>query len=62
MRLLSQAYVMAQEDAKAIVPLAAAAELADDGELFYQLANSQLNLSKNSEAAAAARKALEKGG
>jgi tetratricopeptide (TPR) repeat protein len=62
LRLLSQAYVMAQEDAKAIVPLEAAAKLSDDGELYYQLASSQLNLDMNKESAASAQLALDKGG
>jgi tetratricopeptide (TPR) repeat protein len=62
LRLLSQSYVMSQEDAKAIVPLAAAAKISDDGQLYYQLANSQLNLKQDSDAADSARKALKKGG
>ena len=62
LRLLSQTYVMSQEDAKAIVPLAAAAKISDNGQLYYQLANSQLNLKQDSDAADSARKALQKGG
>ena len=62
LRLLSQSYVMAQDDAKAIVPLAAAAKLTEGGQLYYQLASSQLNLQMDAEAAASARKALDKGG
>jgi len=62
LRLLSQAYVMAQDDKKAIDPLSEAASLSKDGELYYHLANSLMNLEQYNEAASAARKALNKGG
>lgn len=61
LRLLSQAYVVAAEDEKAIDPLRAAAKLDDDGELYMHLANSLFNLDRFDESAEAAREAIDRG-
>ncbi|MDJ0653873.1 MAG: tetratricopeptide repeat protein [Xanthomonadales bacterium] len=61
LRLLSQAYVMAQEDEKALKPLESAAELDEDGELYMHLANSLYNLNRFKQSEEAAREALRKG-
>ncbi len=61
-RLLSQAWQLAQEDAKAIPALKAAAALADHGELDARLANSYLNVSDYGNCVASARNAARKGG
>ena len=61
-RLLSQAWQLAQEDAKAIPALKAAAALADHGELDARLANSYLNVSDYGNCVTAARTAARKGG
>ncbi len=62
LRLLSQAWYQAREDEKAVPPLARAAALAGDGELFIRLAQSYINLDRWDEAADAVRKGLQKGG
>ncbi|MGR9089462.1 MAG: tetratricopeptide repeat protein [Gammaproteobacteria bacterium] len=62
LRLLSQAWYQAREDEKAIPPLARAAALAGDGELFVRLAQSYINLDRWEEAADAVQKGLDKGG
>lgn len=62
LRLLSQAWYQAREDEKAIPPLARAARLSDDGELYVRLAQSYINLDRWEEAADAVQKGLEKGG
>ena len=62
LRLLSQAWQMAQEDRKAIPPLQQAASLSDDGDLFARLATSYLNLSEYKNCIDASRKAIDKGG
>ncbi len=62
LRLLSQAWYQAREDEKAIPPLARAAGLSDDGELYVRLAQSYINLDRWEEAADAVQKGLEKGG
>ncbi len=50
LRLLSQAWYIAREDEKSIPPLAQAAELTNDGELYVRLAQSHLNLENWDEA------------
>jgi tetratricopeptide (TPR) repeat protein len=62
LRLLSQAWYQAREDAKAIAPLARAAAVAGDGELYVRLAQSYLNLDRWEEAADAVSKGLARGG
>lgn len=62
LRLLSQAWYQAREDAKAIPPLERAAALSGDGELYVRLAQSHINLEQWSEAAEAVQKGLNKGG
>ncbi len=61
-RLLSQAWMLAREDEKAIPALKAAAGLASDGELDARLANSYLNIGNYAECVQAANTALRKGG
>lgn len=61
LRLLSQAWTLAQEDRRAITALRRAAELSDDGELDARLANAHANLAEWEDVVAAARSALEKG-
>ncbi len=61
-RLLSQAWQVAAEYDKAILPLKQAAKISDDGELDVRLANSYLNLSRYDECADAARSGLNRGG
>ena len=60
-RLLSQAWMLSQEDSKAIPALQAAAKLADDGELDLRLANSYLNIGEYSDCAKSANTAIRKG-
>ncbi len=62
LRLLSQAWYQAREDDKAIPPLARAAAMSGDGELYVRLAQSYVNLDRWEEAAEAVRKGLAKGG
>lgn len=62
LRLLAQAYRMAKEDRAALEPLRAAAAMSGEGDLYMQLAYSYSNLNQWSEAADAAREAVEKGG
>jgi tetratricopeptide (TPR) repeat protein len=61
-RLLSQAWMLAMEDDKAIPALKAAASLASDGELDLRLANAYLNIGEYGDCVASANKALKKGG
>lgn len=61
LRLLSQAWYMAREDEKSIGPLAQAAELTGEGELYVRLAQSYLNLEEWSKAAQAVRTGLQAG-
>ena len=61
-RLLSQAWQMAMEDAKAIPALREAAKQADDGELDVRLANAFLNTGKYDDCAKAVRAGIRKGG
>lgn len=62
LRLLSQAWYQAREDARAIPPLERAARLSADGELSVRLAQSYLNLEQWDKAAAALQAGLDKGG
>jgi tetratricopeptide (TPR) repeat protein len=61
LRLLSQAWYQAREDEKAVPPLARAALLSSDGDLFVRLAQSYINLDRWEDAAEAVRKGLGKG-
>jgi len=60
-RLLSQAWILAQEHEDAIASLQKAASLTDDGELYARIAQSHANLSQWEKAAEVAATALEKG-
>lgn len=61
-RLLSQAWQLSMDDAKAIPALKAAASLADHGELDARLANSYLNIGDYNNCVSSARAAARKGG
>jgi len=61
-RLLSQAFMLAQEDERAVPALKEAARLSDDGELDVRLGNTHLNLGNYDECIAAVRNGLRKGG
>ncbi|MGB5629220.1 MAG: hypothetical protein WBM57_07620 [Woeseiaceae bacterium] len=61
-RLLSQAWMLSQEDEKAIPALQAAAALANDGELDLRLANTYLNVGRYGDCVTSANTALRKGG
>ncbi len=61
-RLLSQAWTLAQEDAKAIPALEHAARLSPEGELNLRLGNAHLNLGQYGECVAAIQEGIEKGG
>jgi tetratricopeptide (TPR) repeat protein len=61
-RLLSQAWMLAMEDERAIPALQEAARLSDDGELDVRLGNTYLNLGKYDECIEAVREGLRKGG
>lgn len=61
-RLLSQAWMMAQDDRRAIPPLREAARRSGDGQLYLQLAQSHLNLDQHQECVEAARAGLNRGG
>jgi tetratricopeptide (TPR) repeat protein len=60
-RLLSQAWILAHEDAKAIEALTRAADLSDDGELDARLAQAYANLNDWEKTLETARSALRKG-
>ncbi|MEN8006254.1 MAG: tetratricopeptide repeat protein [Candidatus Krumholzibacteriota bacterium] len=60
-RLLSQAWILAQEHSAAIEALTKAAELSDDGELNARIAQSYANLGDWEKSVEAAREALDKG-
>ena len=62
LRLLSQAWHQARDDNQAIPPLARAAELSGDGELYVRLAQSYINLDQWEEATEAVQNGLDKGG
>jgi tetratricopeptide (TPR) repeat protein len=59
-RLLSQAWMLAQEDKRAIPALKDAARLSDDGELDVRLGNAYLNIGKYDECITAVRAGLKK--
>ena len=61
-RLLSQAFMLAQEDERAVPALKEAARLSDDGELDVRLGNTYLNLGDYDECITAVRNGLRKGG
>jgi tetratricopeptide (TPR) repeat protein len=61
-RLLAQAYQMAREDKKSLVPLTEAAKLATDGDLYYRLAQAYSNLDRWQDCAEAIDMSLKKGG
>jgi tetratricopeptide (TPR) repeat protein len=61
LRLLSQAWYSARNDAKAIPPLVKAAASGEDAELYMRLAQSYLNLEMWNEAAEAAKSGLAAG-
>lgn len=61
-RLLSQAWMLAMEDTKAIPALQQAARLASDGEVDARLANSYLNIGDYDNCVKSAREAVRKGG
>lgn len=60
-RLLSQAWILAQENDAAIVSLGKAAELSDDGELYARIAQSYANLGQWEQSVTAAGTALDRG-
>ena len=60
-RLLSQAWMLAMEDEKAIPALTEAARMSDDGELYVRLGNSYLNLGQYDECISAVENGLRKG-
>lgn len=60
MRLLAQAYMMAQEEERAIPPLKLAAEGSDDGDLYLRLANAYMNQNEYAASEQAAEQALAK--
>ncbi|MEM8815690.1 MAG: hypothetical protein AAGE85_07665 [Pseudomonadota bacterium] len=61
-RLLSQAWMLSQEDGKAIPALKEAARRTNDGELDVRLGNSYLNVGDHDECATAVRNGIRKGG
>ena len=61
-RLLSQAWMLAMEDEKAIPALQAAAQLSTNGDLDQRLANAYLNVSNYNECVKSAGNAVRKGG
>ncbi len=62
LRLLSQAWLQAQENEKSLVPLIQAARLSKDGELDMRLAQAYINLYRYDEAVASLNTAFKKGG
>ncbi len=62
LRLLSQAWLQAQESKKAIEPLRQAANLSKDGDLDIRLAQAYINLDRYKEAVDALETGLKKGG
>jgi tetratricopeptide (TPR) repeat protein len=61
-RLLSQSWMLAMEDKKAIPALEAAAKLATNGELDHRLANAFLNVGEYGDCVKSANAAIRKGG
>ena len=62
LRLLSQAWLQAQENEKSLPPLQHAARLSKDGELDMRLAQAYINLYRYDEAIESLRTAFKKGG
>lgn len=62
LRLLSQAWYQARDDAKAIPPLRRAADIANEGDLYVRLGQSYVNLDQWGEAATALQNAIRIGG
>lgn len=62
LRLLSQAWLQAQENEKSLVPLQQAARLSKDGELDMRLAQAYINLYRYDEAVKSLQTAFKKGG
>lgn len=62
LRLLGQAWQLAQHDREAVETFSRAAQLTRDGELDFRVAQSYMNLARWEECATAAREALRKGG
>ncbi len=60
-RMLGQAWRLAQEDRRSLPALEAAAELADDGRVYLQLASSHQNLAEPEQCVDAAREGLRRG-
>jgi tetratricopeptide (TPR) repeat protein len=60
-RLLAQAYQMAREDKKSLAPLQESAKLAEDGDLYFRLAQAYSNLDRWQDCVDAVDKALNKG-
>ena len=61
-RLLSQAWTLSMEDARAIPALKEAARLSDEGELNLRLGNAYLNLGQYGECVSAVEAGVRKGG
>ena len=61
-RLLSQAWMLSQEDERAVPALKEAAKMSDDGELDVRLGNTYLNLGNYDECINAVQAGLRKGG
>ncbi len=61
-RLLAQAWMQAQDDRRAIPPLREAAQRANDGQLYVQLAQSHLNLYQYDECIEASNAGIRRGG
>jgi len=61
-RLLSQSWMLAMEDKKAIPALEAAAKLATNGELDHRLANAFLNVGEYGDCVKSANTSIRKGG
>ncbi len=62
LRLLSQAWLQAQENEKSLPPLQQAARLSKDGELDMRLAQAYINLYRYDDAVKSLRTAFKKGG
>lgn len=60
--LLGNSHIAAREYEAAVAPLLRAAELSEDGEIYYRLAQVHLQREKWAEATSALREAMKKGG
>ncbi len=60
-RLLAQAYQMAREDKLSLAPLQESAKMAEDGDLYFRLAQAYSNLDRWQDCVDAVDKALKKG-